>query len=150
MNKLTVPLTSSFCIIQVTAHTSWGWYKSTLKVSFHVLIHSMLNYAAPAWCLWLFGINLSCLDHLQNHALRLVTVHLVSTSFEGQLLEANVQSCHTYSNWLILRAREKAPKRTDDQPKCVALDANVPQRLSNYCSFHRRANILSTISSSLF
>ena len=83
MNKLTVPLTSSFCIIQVTAHTSWGWYKSTLKVSFHVLIHSMLNYTAPAWYLWLFGINLSCLDHLQNHALRLVTVHLVSTSFEG-------------------------------------------------------------------
>ena len=64
--KLTASLSSSFCIIRATAHTSWGWRRSTLKMAFHALIRSKLDYAAPVWQPWLSATNPSCLDRLQN------------------------------------------------------------------------------------
>ena len=69
LKKLTALLTSSICIIRATAHTSWGWRRSTLKMAFHTLVHSKLDYAAPAWQPWLSDTNLSCLDCLQNCSL---------------------------------------------------------------------------------
>ena len=55
-------------IIRATAHTSWGWHRSTLKMAFHALIHNKVNYAAPAWQPWLSATNFSCLDRLQNRS----------------------------------------------------------------------------------
>ena len=36
-------LPSSLHIIRATAHTSWGWRDSTLKIDFHALIHRDQN-----------------------------------------------------------------------------------------------------------
>ena len=69
LKKLTTSLTSSICIIRATAHTTWGWHRSTLKMAFHALVRSKLDYAAPAWQPWLSDTNLSSLDRLQNHSL---------------------------------------------------------------------------------
>ena len=69
LKKLTASLKSSICIIRATAHTSWGWRRSTLKMAFHALVRSKLDDAAPAWQPWLSDTNLSCLDRLQNHSL---------------------------------------------------------------------------------
>ena len=66
LKKLTTSLASSTRIIRATVHTSWGWRRSTLKMAFHTLVHSTLDYAAPAWQPWLFETNLSNLDCLQN------------------------------------------------------------------------------------
>ena len=49
LRKLTASLTSSIRIIRATALTSWGWHRSTLKMAFHTLFHSKLDYAAPTW-----------------------------------------------------------------------------------------------------
>ena len=49
LKKLTSSLSFSICIIRATAHTSWGWHCSNLKMAFHALIRSKLDYAAPAW-----------------------------------------------------------------------------------------------------
>ena len=49
LKKLTTSLASSIRIIRATAHTSWGWRHSTLKMAFHALVCSKLDYAAPAW-----------------------------------------------------------------------------------------------------
>ena len=49
LKKLTASLSSSFWIIRATTHTSLDWCRSTLKMAYHVLIHSKLNCAAPAW-----------------------------------------------------------------------------------------------------
>ena len=137
LKKLTMSLSSSLRIIRATAHTSWGWRCSTLKMAFHALIRSKLDYAVPAWQPWTSTTNLPCLYCL-------FTGELVSTPLEALRLEDDVQSYHTCSNCLILKAREKALRSSDDQPKHVALAANIPQRLQNCCSLRRKANDLST------
>ena len=60
---------SSLRIIRATLHTSWGCCCSTLKIAFHALIRSNLDYAASAWQPWLSTTNLSGLDLLQNRSL---------------------------------------------------------------------------------
>ena len=127
LKKVTMSLSSSICIIRATAHTSWGWRCSTLKMAFHTLICSKLDYAAPAWQPWLSASNICCLDRLQNSSLQLITGQLLSTPLEALRLEADVQSYHKCSNRLILKAREKALRSTNDHPKCVALAADKPQ-----------------------
>ena len=69
LKKLTTSLASSIRIIRATAHTSWGWRRSTLKMAFHALVRSKLDYAAPAWQPWLSETNLSNLNRLQNCSL---------------------------------------------------------------------------------
>ena len=69
MKKLTASLASSTRIIRATTHTSWGWRRSTLKMAFHALVRSKLDYAAPAWQPWLSETNLTNLDRLQNRSL---------------------------------------------------------------------------------
>ena len=145
LKKLTSSLSSSLRIIRATAHTSWGWRRSALKMAFHALIRSKLDYAAPAWQPWLSATNLSCLDCLQNRSLRLIMGQLVSTPLEALRLEADVQSYQTCSNRLILKASKKALRSTDDHPKRVALATNIPQRLQSCCSFCRKANKLFTL-----
>ena len=144
LKKLTSSLSSSLRIISATAHTSWGWHCSTLKMAFHAVIRSKLDYAASAWQPWMWATNLSCLDRLQNRSLRLITGQLVSTPLETLRLETDVQSYQTCSNRLILKASEKTLRSTDDHPKSVALATNIPQRLQRCCSF-RKANKLSTL-----
>ena len=143
--KLTMSLSSSLHILRTTAHTSWGWCCSTLKMAFHALICSKLDYAAPAWQPWLSVTNLSCSDCLRNHSLHLIISQLVSSPTEALRLEPDVQSYHTCSNCLILKAREKALHSTDNHPKHVALAADITQCLQNSCSFHGTANNLSTL-----
>ena len=92
LKKLTASLTSSIHIIRATAHASSGLRLSTRKKPFHVLVHSKLDYAAPAWQPWLSDTNLSCLDRLQNRSLLLITDQLVSTPLKSLRLEANVES----------------------------------------------------------
>ena len=144
LKKLNVSLSFSICIIRATAHTSWRWHCSTLKMVFNVLIRSKPNYATPAWQSWLYVTNLSCLDCLQNHSLRFITGQLVSTSLKTLWLEDNFQSYNICSNRLILKAREKALRSTDDHPRCVALAADTPQFLQNHSSFRWKAEELST------
>ena len=138
-------LASSICIIRATAHTSWGWHHSTLKMAFHALVCSKRDSAAPAWQPWLSDTNLSSLDCLQNHPLWLVTGQLVSAPLEALRLEADVQSYPTCSKRLILKANEKALPSTDDHPKRIALDVNILQRLLNRSSFHQKAEELSPL-----
>ena len=145
LKKLNASLTSSIHIIRATVHTSCGWHSSTLKMAFHALVRSKLDYAAPAWQPWLSNTNLSCLDCLQNCSLRLITGQLVSTPVEALRLEAHVQSYPTCSNCLILKAKEKALRSTDNNPKRIALDVNIPQCLQNRSSFHGKAEELSTL-----
>ena len=82
LKKLTKPLSSSLCIIKVTAHASRGWHHSTLKMAFHTLISSKIDYVVSAWQLWLSATNISCLDCLLNHFLWLITSQLVSLPLE--------------------------------------------------------------------
>ena len=145
LKKLTTSLSSSIRIIRATAHTSLGWCRSTLKVAFHALIHSKLDYAASVWQPWLSTTNLSCLDRLQNHSLGLITGQFASTPLEALWLEANVQRYHTCSNCLILKTTENAMRSIDEHPKHVALAPEIPQRLQNRCSFRRKAKELSTL-----
>ena len=111
----------------------------------HPLIHSKLDYAAPAWQPWLSDTNLSCLDRLKNRSFWLITGQFVSTPLVALNLEANVQSCPTCSKCLILKARKKALRSTVDHPKRIALDANILQRLQNRSSFRQKAEELSTL-----
>ena len=136
IKKLTTSLASSIRIIRATAHTSWGWRRTTLKMAFH---------AAPAWQPWLSETNLTNLDRLQNRSLRLITGQLVCTPLEALRLEADVQSYSTCSKRLILKANEKARRSTDDHPKRIALNVNIPQRLQNRSSLRRKAEELSSL-----
>ena len=145
IKKLTTSLASSIRIIRATAHTSWGWRRTTLKMAFHALVRSKLDYAAPAWQPWLSETNLTNLDRLQNRSLRLITGQLVSTPLEALQLEADVQSYSTCSKRLILKAIKKARRSTDDHPKRIALDVDIPQRLQSRSSFRRKAEELSTL-----
>ena len=138
-------LASSICIIRATAHTSWGWHHSTLKMAFHALVCSKRDSAAPAWQPWLSDTNLSSLDCLQNHPLWLVTGQLVSAPLEALRLEADVQSYPTCSKRLILKANEKALRSTDDHPKHIARDVNIPQCLQSRSSFRQKAEELLTL-----
>ena len=104
-------------------------------MSFHALVRSKLDCAAPAWKPWLSDTNLSCLDRLENRSLRLITGQLVSTPLQALRLGAYVQSYPTCSSHLILKAKVKALRSTDDHPKRIALDVNILQRLQNCSSF---------------
>ena len=119
IKKLTTSLASSIRIIRATAHTSWGWRRTTLKMAFHALVRSNIDYAAPAWQPWLSETNLTNLDRLQNCSLRLITGQLVSTPLEALRLEADVQSYSTCSKRLILKANVKARRSTDDHPNTL-------------------------------
>ena len=114
-------------------------------MAFHALVRSKLNYAAPAWQPWLSDTNLSSLYRLQKYPLRLITGQHVSSPLEALRLEADVQSYPTCSKGLILKANEKALRSTDDHPKRIALDVNIPQRLLSHSSFRRKAEELSTL-----
>ena len=114
-------------------------------MAFHALVRSKRNYAAPAWQPWLSDTNLSSLYRLQNYPLRLITGQHVSSPLEALRLEADVQSYPTCSKGLILKANEKALRSTDDHPKRIALDVNIPQRLLSHSSFRRKAEELSTL-----
>ena len=114
-------------------------------MAFHALVCSKLNYAAPAWQPWLSETNLTNLDRLQNRSLRLITGQLVSTLLEALRLEADVQSYPTCSKRLILKANEKAQRTTDDHPKRIALNINIPQRLQSRSSFRQKAEELSSL-----
>ena len=114
-------------------------------MAFHALVRSKLNYAAPAWQPWLSDTNLSSLYRLQNYPLRLITGQHVSSPLEALRLEADVQSYPTCSKGLILKANEKALRSTDDHPKRIALDVNIPQRLLSHSSSRRKAEELSTL-----
>ena len=145
IKKLTTSLASSIRIIRATAHTSWGWRQTTLKMVFHALVRSKLDYAAPAWQPWLSETNLTNLDRLQNRSLCLIIGQLVSTLLEALRLEADVQSYSTCSKRLILKANEKERRSTDDHPKRIALNVNIPQRLQSRSSFRRKAEELSSL-----
>ena len=145
LKKLTASLASSIRIIRATAHTSWGWHHSALKMAFHALVRSKFHYAAPAWQPRLSHTNFSSLDRLQNHSLRLITGQLVSTPLETLRLKADVQSYPTCSWRLILKANEKALRSTDEHPKRIALDVNIPQCFQSRSSFRRKAKELSTV-----
>ena len=138
--KSLYPLSYSTYILGLAAFLS----KDCLSL-FHALIRSKLNYAAPAWEPWLSATNISSLDYLQNCALRLVIGQLLSTTLEALHQKADVQSYNTYSNWLILRAQEKALWSSGDHPKCLALTANILQHFLNCCSFCNKANNLSKL-----
>ena len=97
LKELTTSLASSIRITRATAHTSWDWSRSTLKMAFHALVCSKIDCAAPVWQSWLSDTNLSSLDRLQNHFLRLITSQLVSIPLEALQLEADVQSYPTCS-----------------------------------------------------
>ena len=114
-------------------------------MAFHALVCSKLDYPAPAWQPWLFETNLSNLDRLQSRSLRLITGQLVSTPLEALRLEADVQSYSTCSKCLILKANEKARCSTDDHPKRIALEVDIPQSLQSCSSFYRKAEELLTI-----
>ena len=114
-------------------------------MAFHALVCSKLNYAAPAWQTWLSETNLINLDRLQNCSLRLITGQLVSTPLKALRLEADVQSYSTCSKRLILKATKKARRSTDDHPKRIAQNVNIPQRLQSRSSFHRKVEELSSI-----
>ena len=126
IKKLTTSLASSIRIIRATTHTSWGWCRTTLKMPFHALVRSKIDYAAPVWQPWLSETNLTNLDRLQNHSLRLITGQLVSTPLEALRLEADVQSYSTCSKRLTLKANEKARRSIDDHPKRIVLNVNMP------------------------
>ena len=82
------------------------------------------------------------LEALQNRALCIVTGQLVSTPLDALRKEANVNSYSTTSKQLILKAREKAFRNTDDHPKRIALNAHVPQRLQSRSNWCRKASEL--------
>ena len=107
-------------------------------MAFHALVCSKLDYAAPAWQPWLSDTNLFCLDRLQNRSLRFITGQHVSTPLDALHLEADVQSYPTCSKRLILKAKEKALRSTDNHPKRIAVDVNILQRLQSYSSFRRK------------
>ena len=102
LKKLTASLASSIRIIRVTAYYFYQSYSLQLQSYFLGLapFHTdnglprfgsqQLNYAAPAWQPWLSDTNLSSLDRLQNHSLRLITNQLVSSPLEALRLEADV------------------------------------------------------------
>ena len=64
-----------------------------------------------------------------------MTGQLVSTPLEALRLEADVQSYSICSKRLILKANEKTRPSTDDHPKRVALDLDIPQHLQSGSSF---------------
>ena len=130
LKKLTTSLASSISIIKATTHTSWGWHRSTLKMVFHALVRSKPGYAAPAWQSWLSDINLSSLDCLQIHSLRLITGQLIFTPLEALRLEADVQSYTTCSKRFILKVNEKALRSTDNHPKRIALGAKNASKVA--------------------
>ena len=98
-----------------------------------------MDYAAPAWQPWLSNTNMTHLEALQNPALHIVNGQLVSTPLDALRKEANVNSYSTTSKELILKAREKALRNTDDHPKRIALNAHVPQRLQSRLNWRRKA-----------
>ena len=71
-----------------------------IKITFHILICSKLNYTAPAWQPQLSTTNICPLDCLQNCVLQLVT--------------GKNQSYNTRRNRLIMRVWEKALPSSDD------------------------------------
>ena len=66
LKKLSASLSSIIHIISVTADASLGWCRFTLKIAFHDLICSKLDYVAPAWPILLSATKLSCLGCLQT------------------------------------------------------------------------------------
>ena len=125
--------------MKLVSHSTWGWKKSTMKTMHFAYVRTKMDYAAPAWQPWLSNTNMTRLEALQNRALRIVTGHLVSTPLDALRKEANVNSYSTTSKQLILKAREKALRNTDDHPKRIALNAHVPQRLQSRSNWRRKA-----------
>ena len=113
-------------------------------MAFHALVRSKLDYAAPAWQPWLSDTNLYCLNCLQNRS-RLSNGQLVSTTLEALRLEADVQSYPTCTKRLILKAKEKPLRSTNDHPKHINLNVNILQRPQNCLSFCRKAKEISAL-----
>ena len=139
IDKLHADTASRLRGMKLVSHSTWGWKKSTVKTMYFAYVRSKMDYAAPAWQPWLSNTNMTRLEALQNRALRIVTGQLVSTPLDALRKKANVNSYSTTSKQLILKAREKALRNTDDHPKRMALNAHVPQRLQSRSNWRRKA-----------
>ena len=86
LKKSTAFLTSRLCILQAIVYSSWGWHCSAQKITFHALICSKLNYAAPAWKPWLFATNM------------LKTIFII---FKTMLLNSLLTSLYLHPWWSL-------------------------------------------------
>ena len=69
----------------------------------------------------------------------MITEQLVSAPLESFRLESGVQSYHTESKRMIVRAREKCIRTTADHRKRLAVQNDIPQRIVTRSSFHCKA-----------
>ena len=69
----------------------------------------------------------------------------MSTTLEALRLEADVQSYPTCTKRLILKAKEKPLRSTNDHPKHITLNVNILQRPQNCLSFCRKAKEISAL-----
>ena len=139
IDKLYLDTASRLQGMKLVSHSTWAWKKSTMKTMCFAYIRTKIDYAAPAWQPWLSNTNMTCLEALRNRALRIVSGQLVSTPLDALRKETNVNSYSTTSKHLILKAREKALRNTDDHPKRIALNAHVPQRLQSRSNWRCKA-----------
>ena len=90
------------------------------------------------------------------HQLRLSSKSLPSTHHRSSICLYTLKKLYnwkpmfrvrysTCSKRLILKANEKARHSTDDHPKRIALNVNMPQFLQSRSSFRRKAEELSSL-----
>ena len=82
-------------ILSALASKEWGCSRTDLLRIYHAIIHSVLNYCAPAWQPWLAKSNVSLLERVQNRALRALTGQLSDTPLQCLRLEAGITSFET-------------------------------------------------------
>ena len=117
--KLAGSLSSSFRIIIASAHTSWGWHCSTLKMAYYALICSKLNYTAPAWKHRSPPKLFSLTHYWPSHVYTIGSLRLGTWRSELPHMHQPINSARS----------RKVLHISEDYPKWVALAADIPQHL---------------------
>ena len=109
-------------LLACLGNTGWGWKKRPMRSVYLATQRSILDYAAPAWQLWIARTQMDRLERAQNQALRRITGQTASSPVEALRIEAGLLSYETVSRQLITTSREKAFRCPPNLPRRLALE----------------------------
>ena len=115
-------------ILSALASKDWGCSRTDLLRIYHAIIHSVLNYCAPAWQPWLAKSNVSLLERVQNRALRALTGQLSDTPLQCLRLEAGITSFETTIKRNSAVAWEKSARLPWSNPRRLLFESPVFHR----------------------
>ena len=137
--KVASKVVRSSRLLGALSSKEWGWHRNHLRVVFHAMLSSVLNYCSAGWQPWLSDSGVSILDRAQNKCLRRITGQHATTPIEALHCEAQVPAMRTILRRRAALAYEKSCRLQPTNPRRHLLLSSVAHRTKRRSSLREVA-----------